>query len=134
MSRRKPRIPTEADAGPLADENPFAALDATALPPSSASSPVETKAPSAPPTPRKPGLRVEIRREKYGRGGKTVTTLTGLTTLDKRSFDRLLKDLKARLGTGGATIPGGIQLQGDCRDRAEEVLRAEGFRPVRAGG
>jgi len=131
MGRKETKIPTEAANQNLADANPFAALDTTGLPRTSQPSRADTPDPSPG---RKPGMRVEIRREKSGKGGKTVTTLRGLTTLDQRSFDRLLKDLKTSLGTGGTAVPGGIQLQGDCRDQVEEILSGKGFRPVRAGG
>ncbi len=79
-------------------------------------------------------MRVEIRREKSGKGGKTVTTLRGLRTLERHAREDLFHFLKKKLGTGGTVIEDGFQLQGDCRDQVEEFLREKGFRPVRAGG
>ena len=79
-------------------------------------------------------MRVDVRREKSGKGGKTVTTLRGLRTLDQRSRAHLLDTLKKKIGTGGKAIEDGFQLQGDCRESAEEILSAQGFRPVRTGG
>ncbi|MFP4351694.1 MAG: translation initiation factor [Puniceicoccaceae bacterium] len=136
MTARKARIPTEGAGGEPLAGNPFRSLDPPdpprRPPPGDADPPAAGK---AAPAPRKsPGLRVEIRREKSGRGGKTVTTLRGLATLDRCSTQSLLFELKKKLGTGGAEIPGGLQLQGDCRDKAEEHLARRGFRPVRAGG
>ena len=131
MGRKKHKVSTESQ-GFLTNENPFGSLDSTGLP--EASTPPK---PSTPPTAkaaRKPGMRVEIRREKSGRGGKTVTTLRGLRTLDRYSREDLLHGLKKKLGTGGVSIDDGFQLQGDCRDQAEEFLTDKGFRPVRAGG
>lgn len=134
MGRKKKKIPTEGSGDTFGETNPFASLDTSSLPakpvpPSSAPTPANN-----PPKKKETGMRIEIRRETSGKGGKTVTTLKGLTTLDHRSFDRLLKDLKTRLGTGGAAIPDGIQLQGDCRDQVEGIVSEKGFRPVRAGG
>ncbi|MGE9291223.1 MAG: translation initiation factor [Puniceicoccales bacterium] len=131
MGRKKNKISTESE-GFLANDNPFGSLDASDLPaaeakPTPVAKPVSPKA-------KKPGMRVEIRREKSGRGGKTVTTLRGLRTLDRYSREDLLHVLKKKVGTGGVPIDDGIQLQGDCREKAEEILTAKGFRPVRAGG
>lgn len=131
MSRKKQKISTESE-GFLASDNPFGGLDSSALPPA-------TPELSKPDTgvskeKKKPGMRVEIRREKSGRGGKTVTTLRGLRTLDRRSRENLLLELKKKLATGGVPIDDGFQLQGDCREKAEEYLFEKGFRPVRAGG
>jgi translation initiation factor 1 len=134
MGRKKKKISTDANAESFGGGNPFASLDASGLPPGGSATPPRPAESIRAPAKKKPGMRVEIRREKSGRGGKTVTTLTGLTTLDRRSFDQLLKQLKTQVGTGGAEIPGGMQLQGDCRDKAEAILSEKGFRPVRAGG
>ncbi len=136
MTARKARIPTGGTGGESLAGNPFGSLDLPDLPRGTpgpkAGSPASGK---AVPTPGKgSGLRVEIRREKSGRGGKTVTTLRGLASLDRRSTESLLFELKKKLGTGGAEIPGGLQLQGDCREQVEEHLLRKGFRPVRAGG
>ena len=136
MTARKARIPTEGTGGESLAGNPFGSLDLPDLPRDTpgqkADSPASGKA--APASRKGSGLRVEIRREKSGRGGKTVTTLRGLASLDRRSTESLLFELKKKLGTGGAEIPGGLQLQGDCREQVEAHLLREGFRPVRAGG
>ncbi len=129
MPRKKQKIETGSAPTPFAGENPFTGLDPGALPTGT-----PPPAPKDKPSPRKPGLRVEIRREKSGRGGKTVTTLRGLATLDSHSSERLFKNLKTSLGTGGAVIADGFLLQGDCRDKVEEILRERGFQPVRSGG
>jgi translation initiation factor 1 len=68
----------------------------------------------------------KLRVEKKGRGGKTVTVIDGLP----QNID-FLKDLSQQLkrtcGTGGAVVENGIELQGDQRDRARELLQKLGY-------
>jgi translation initiation factor 1 len=73
-----------------------------------------------------------MRREKRG-GGREIIILEGFP---KGGFDldALARDLKRRLGTGGAVKGFTIELQGDHRDALEGVLREHGFRSKRAGG
>ena len=79
--------------------------------------------------PRKPG-RVVLRREKKGRGGKVVTTLTR-HKLDEAAAKALAKRLRKALGCG-ATVEGDeVVLQGDQRDRAADLLEGEGWKVVR---
>jgi len=81
------------------------------------------------------GVRLEIRREKSGRGGKTVTTVRGIPPgLGKEKKDKLLKRIKSSLGTGGTWAGQDMELQGDRRSEVLEWLRAMGFQPVLAGG
>ena len=48
------------------------------------------------------GERLEIRREKSGRGGKTVTTIQGFPmSLTSKYKSDLLKKMKVSMGTGG---------------------------------
>ncbi|MCE9657517.1 MAG: translation initiation factor [Burkholderiales bacterium] len=74
-----------------------------------------------------------IRRETGGRGGKTVTVVYGLT-LDPPALLALGKRLKAACGTGGTVREGGLELQGDHRERVVALLAAEGIRSKLAGG
>lgn len=79
--------------------------------------------------------RVEIRREKVGRGGKTVTTLQAFAThLPQSQLERLCYDLKKNCACGGTRKERTIELQGDVRERAFEFLQHLGFAPVRSGG
>ena len=79
--------------------------------------------------------RVEIRREKAGRGGKTVTTLQAFAThLSQSQLERLCYDLKKHCACGGTRKERTIELQGDVRERAFEFLQHLGFAPVRSGG
>jgi translation initiation factor 1 len=79
------------------------------------------------------GGRVKVRREVAGRRGKAVTTISGVP-LDDAGLRELAGKLKKRCGVGGSAKGGVIELQGDHRDVVMEVLRAEGYDAVRAGG
>ena len=79
------------------------------------------------------GGRVKVRREVAGRRGKAVTTISGVP-LDDAGLRELAGKLKKRCGVGGSAKGGMIELQGDHRDVVMEVLRAEGYDAVLAGG
>lgn len=79
------------------------------------------------------GGRVKVRRETAGRRGKTATTVSNVP-LDDAGLRDLAKRLKKRCGVGGSAKDGVIEIQGDHRDVIVEVLRAEGFDVVLAGG
>ncbi|MEX2375819.1 MAG: hypothetical protein WD942_09600 [Dehalococcoidia bacterium] len=76
---------------------------------------------------------LRIRREKSGRGGKTVTAIYGVPG-SERELDELLKLLKQRCGAGGTRDELKIEVQGDHRSRVEEALVALGYRVKQAGG
>ena len=82
---------------------------------------------------RATGNRVKVRREVAGRRGKAVTTVSDVP-LDDAGLRELAGKLKKRCGVGGSAKDGVIELQGDHRDVVVEVLRAEGYDPVLAGG
>jgi translation initiation factor 1 len=79
------------------------------------------------------GARVKVRRETSGRRGKAVTTVAGVP-LDDAGLKELAGRLKKRCGVGGAVKDGVIELQGDHRDVVLEVLKADGYDAVLAGG
>ena len=82
---------------------------------------------------REAGGRVMVRGEVGGRRGTSVTTVAGVP-LDDAGLRELAGRLKKRCGVGGAVKDGVIELQGDHRDVVVEVLRAEGYDAVLAGG
>jgi len=82
---------------------------------------------------RAEGGRVKVRRETSGRRGKTVTTVSGVPVGDAALRD-LAGRLKKRCGVGGSAKDGVIELQGDHRTVVVELLRAEGYQVVLAGG
>jgi translation initiation factor 1 len=79
------------------------------------------------------GGRVKVRRETAGRRGKAVTTVSGVP-LDDAGLRELAGRLKKRCGVGGSAKDGVIELQGDHRNVVMEILRAEGYDAVLAGG
>jgi translation initiation factor 1 len=79
------------------------------------------------------GERVKVRRETSGRRGKAVTTVAGVP-LDDDGLKELAGRLKKRCGVGGAVKDGVIELQGDHRDAVLDVLKADGYDAVLAGG
>ena len=76
---------------------------------------------------------VRVRREKKGRGGKTVTTVAGLA-LGSVELKALASELKRKCGSGGAVIDGVIEIQGDQVGRVMDELTGKGYRVKRAGG
>jgi translation initiation factor 1 len=87
------------------------------------------------PRPQRPtgGGRVKVRRETSGRRGKAVTTIANVP-VDDAALKALAGQLKKRCGVGGSVKDGVIELQGDHRDTVMEVLEAEGYDAVLAGG
>ena len=67
------------------------------------------------------GQEAHIRREKKGRGGKTVTVVYGLR-LPPAELKALGKHLRQACGTGGTVKDGAIEVQGDHRERGAEAL------------
>jgi translation initiation factor 1 len=82
---------------------------------------------------RADGDRVKVRREVAGRRGKAVTTVSGVP-VDDVGLKALAGKLKKRCGVGGSVKDGVIEIQGDHRDLVVQVLEAEGYEPVLAGG
>ena len=81
------------------------------------------------------GDRLEIRREKSGRGGKTVTTIAGFSKrINAPMRASLLKRMKTKLGTGGTWAGDCMELQGDKREEVLSWLSSLGFKPILAGG
>jgi translation initiation factor 1 len=68
----------------------------------------------------------KLRVEKKGRGGKTVSVVDGLPN-NATFLKELCLELKRACGTGGVVVDGGIELQGDLRDRLREFLGKRGF-------
>ncbi len=76
---------------------------------------------------------VRVRRETKGRGGKTVTTVTGVPG-DAEALTAVAKQLKKRCGVGGSVKDWVIVIQGDVVDIVVAELEKAGHRVKRAGG
>ncbi|MGB7630143.1 MAG: translation initiation factor Sui1 [Candidatus Deferrimicrobium sp.] len=76
---------------------------------------------------------VQVRRETKGRGGKTVTTVSGVPH-GGEALRNLASDLKRRCGTGGTVKDGVIEIQGDHRATIVAELSRRGFTAKLAGG
>ncbi|MCA9922230.1 MAG: hypothetical protein KC419_06800 [Anaerolineales bacterium] len=74
-----------------------------------------------------------IRREKKGRGGKTVTVVMDLQ-LTPDDLKALGKKLKQQCGTGGAVKDGNIEIQGDHREKVADALQKLGYKTKFTGG
>ena len=76
---------------------------------------------------------IRVRRESKGRGGKTVTVVTGVPLKDEE-LKALAGDLKRRCGTGGTLKEGAIEIQGDHRELLVAELKHRGYAVKLAGG
>ncbi len=123
------------DGGEALAQNPFAALGDLSLPPGPAQPASGARLPAAAaPAPAKNRGRVEIRRTTAGRGGKTVTVVSGFVGIGLPEKEQLAKAMRAACGCGGTVKDGQIEIQGDNREKVAEILTRAGFRPVMAGG
>ena len=114
-------------------QNPFAALSGTNLPPGS-----ETTGPNpgqkTQDKPQKNRGRVDIIRQKAGRGGKTVTVVKGFVGIGLPEKERLARAMQKACGAGGTVKDGQIEIQGDKREEIARILTKTNFQPVFAGG
>ena len=76
---------------------------------------------------------VRIRREKKGRGGKTVTVVSDLR-LTPEGLAALGKRLRELCASGGTVKDGNIEIQGDHREKIAAELRKLGYKVKLAGG
>ncbi len=74
-----------------------------------------------------------VRRETKGRGGKTVTTISGVP-LAEAALRELATALKKRCGCGGALKDGVIEIQGEHVELLLAELHTRGFKAVKSGG
>jgi translation initiation factor 1 len=123
------------DGGSSLGQNPFGALSNAGLPVAPQS--VLNQAPQAKskgPEPAKNRGRVDIKRETGGRGGKTVTVVSGFVGIGLPEKEALCKKMRGACGCGGTVKDGQIEIQGDQREKIAAILVDAGFRPVFAGG
>lgn len=134
MAKHK-RIDVSGAANELSS-NPFASLETISFPESN--KPAQPSASEARrtnrATPNKKRGRIDVVREKAGRGGKTVTVLRGFKGISEGELKELAKAIQRACGVGGTLKGTVIEIQGDQRDRAMAMLAKAGFQPVKAGG
>lgn len=130
MGRKEKRVSTEGGQG--LGSSPFAGLQAAGLP----QGPAEPRKAAPPPEAcaKKSRGRLDVRREKAGRGGKTVTVVSGWKGISAEEKAILAKSIQKRCGVGGAVKGAVIEIQGDKREEAKAALEEAGFRVVFAGG
>jgi len=119
------------DGGQGLGQNPFATLSGTGLPVAPQSVLQQAAAKTVP---AKNRGRVDIKRTTAGRGGKTVTIVTGFTGIGLPEKESLAKKMRNACGCGGTVKDGEIEIQGDQREKIAQILTEAGFRPVFAGG
>ncbi len=130
MGKGKKRVSTDGGDGLAA--SPFGSLDLGDLPSAPAVSAPQPVA-SSKPEKRNRG-RLDVKREKSGRGGKTVTVVSGWKGIAAEEKAVLAKSIQKRCGVGGAVKNGNIEIQGDKREETRAILEDAGFRVVFAGG
>lgn len=128
MGRKKQRLST--GGGNELEQNPFAALSSEGL--KSGPAPSVSSTPSV--SKRKSRGRLDVKREKSGRGGKTVTVVYGMQNIEMREREQLHKKMKSTCGVGGTIKGGNLEIQGDNRDAVKRILEEAGFQVVFAGG
>jgi translation initiation factor 1 len=126
------RPPDDLRSGKSFGHKAFDDLSSEGLPPGPESSP-QHPLPSTKPA-RKNRGRVDIVRQKAGRGGKTVTVVKNFVGIGLPEKEQLAKTMQKACGTGGTVKNGQIEIQGDKRAEVAEILTQAGFRPVFAGG
>lgn len=81
--------------------------------------------------PNQQNLRVQASRK--GRGGKTVTVISGFQS-NADTLAALLKKLKAQCGAGGTLKENEIEIQGDHAQKLVQLLVGLGYKAKVSGG
>lgn len=91
-----------------------------------AAKPTETRAPDP------FAGKVVVAKSRKGRGGRTVTTISGIAGGDA-ILEPLARDLRTALGCGAVVEEDRIVVQGELEDRVRAFLEARGARRVIMG-
>jgi translation initiation factor 1 len=90
---------------------------------------IERGVPELPPNQQ--NLRIQVSRK--GRGGKTVTVITGFQHQPETLTD-LAKKLKSQCGTGGTAKENTIEIQGDHAQKLLQLVTSLGYKAKISGG
>mgnify|MGYP001315189956 CR=1 FL=1 len=71
--------------------------------------------------------KIRVFSQKKGKGGKTITLITGIEFQNLSHKKEFLKKLKIYCSTGGKLSAEGIQLQGMMVDKVIFFLRKDGY-------
>lgn len=109
------------------DNNPFASIQLDNLKAAPAI-PIHQKKKAVNANPNKSKGIVKIRREKTGRGGKTVIVIYEIPNhINMPAREKLLKEMKTKLGTGGTIKDRNVEIQGEKLDAVREFLISKEF-------
>ncbi len=70
--------------------------------------------------------KVRVRREVKKRGGKSVSVINGLA-MNEQSLKECCREIKQKLGVGGAVKGGNIEIQGEHISYIIEHLKKKGI-------
>ncbi len=76
--------------------------------------------------------KLYISLDKKNRNGKVVTLISNFIGKTE-DLEKLEKNLKTKCGTGGSSKDSEIIIQGDFRDKVEQILNSLGYKTVRKG-
>jgi translation initiation factor 1 len=79
-------------------------------------------------------IPIKVHYEKKGRGGKEAVIIRGFEDDIQHDKDAICKNIKTKVGIGGAVKDGEIILQGNQRDRIIQVLETLGFTNIKKAG
>ena len=120
--KRKPAVPDNAGN----DRTVYREFSSASLPEA-----LEPAKSTKVPDPKTQNLRVQATRK--GKGGKTVTVITGFQ-VNEETLATLLKQLKNHCATGGTVRDGELELQGDHRPKIVQFLQKLGYSAKISGG
>lgn len=135
-NRKKDRVDTSGDEG--LKHNPFADLlkgkERAELPEGPSPEAVRANTEESAALSLSDGLsklsKVILRRQRKGRGGRTVTLIEGLDGFSKELLTELASEMGKALGTGATQEDLIVVLQGDLRERAKQWLEQRGVQKI----
>lgn len=131
MARGKPKKRQLEEEPQGLSHNPFGALRGSVTPADSEPEAPSERAPESPGDEEAPVERLVVRKERTGRGGKTVTRVSGGRS-GVHDLERWARELKRALGCGATVEGDDVCVQGDQVERVAQLLESgklAGWRP-----